>query len=193
MAVCQVFSVAAQELTVVRAIAVSTLGAEPFDSTKLFGAGVTVHVNDIVQVFADGQLEIGRSYPPDRPVSTGPSGPPVQIVLAELTSERIDRLLVAGLRLSVPPGHRVRPFLELGAGLARARNAYVTFTVPQTTEYSSRHDRLAAIGGGISTSLSRHIVVDVGYRWHQQFRDGPTGSFSALHERRLLAIKSPEA
>jgi hypothetical protein len=136
MVVCQPFSVAAQERAVVRAIATGAVGVEPLEGTRLFGAGVTVSVNDIVQLFGDGGLEIGRSYPPDSPRPTGPSGPPVLIVLVE-PHERIDRLLVAGFRVSIPPDHRVRPFVELGAGLARARNADVIFTVPQRTEYSS--------------------------------------------------------
>jgi hypothetical protein len=180
MVVCHAFSVAAQERTVVRAFAVGTLGVEPLEGTRLFGAGVTVNVTDVVQVFGDGALETGRSYPPDTPRPTGPAGPVFQIVLVE-PHQRIDRLLVAGVRVSVPQNHRVRPFLELGAGLTRARNADVILTLlPQRTEYSSRWDRLASIGGGISMSLSKRIVVDAGYRWHQLLRDAPNGSFSAL-------------
>ena len=179
LVVCLASPVAAQERLVVRGIGVATFGVDPLEGTRLVGAGVTIDVNDIVQLIGDASLEIGQSYPPDTPRPTGPPGIPFQIVLVE-PHQRIDRLLVAGLRLIVPRRHRVRPFVESGAGLARERNADVLFTVPQRTVYSSRLNRLVSVGGGISMPVSKRILFDVGYRWHQLLLHAPTSSLSTL-------------
>jgi len=179
LVVCLASPVAAQERLVVRGIGVATFGVDPLEGTRLVGAGVTIDVNDIVQLIGDASLEIGRSYPRDTPRPTGPPGIPFQIVLVE-PHQRIDRLLVAGLRLIVPQRHRVRPFVEFGAGLARERNADVLFTVPQRTVYSSRLNRLVSVGGGISMPVSKRILFDVGYRWHQLLLDASTSNLSTL-------------
>ena len=155
----------AQERFVVRGIGFGTFGSLKPQTTRVFGAGIGLNVNDVVQVTFEGAQEWGRADPRHPAVGTtgDPSPFPSFTVVAFLIeSVRQDRRLTGGVRFRAPARYRLEPFAVINAGIARVTERYAPN--PFGEEGTTSFELLTEAGGGLSLVLSDRLKLESSYR-----------------------------
>ncbi len=159
----------AQETLVVRGLGLGTFG--DWNTTGLLGVGVGVNVTDVIQVTFDASRELGRTDPYRRPVA--PAGAlPVTIVIFEIDSKRLDRVVTGGARFSLPTSHRFRPFAAVHAGLARVTYRYMPDSIENDGSIEWR--KVVEGEGGISIRIVNRFAVEMSYHVGAVTRDYST-------------------
>ena len=156
----------AQDSIVVRGLGGGTFGTST--TTGLLGVGVGVNVSDVIQFTFDASREFGRADPYQRPVA--PAGSlPVSIVLLEIDSTRVDRVVTGGARFTLPTSHRLKPFAAVHAGLARVTYRYVPGSIDD--EGSIEWRTLVGGEGGISIGVVNRLALELSYHIGSASRD----------------------
>jgi hypothetical protein len=130
-----------------------------------------VNLSDVLQVTFEASREFGRADPYQRPFA--PAGSvPVSIVLLEIDSTRVDRVVTGGARFTLPTAHRLKPFAAVHAGLARVTDRYVPREIEDEGSIDWRP--LVAGEGGISIAVVNRVAVEMSYHVGSASRDYDT-------------------
>jgi len=172
----------------VRGLGGLTFGTE---TSSIIGGGVGFNVGRVVQITA----EIGRM----QNVMPKALQEEFDLVSDLLSTElgvpitldaRVPALYFSGgIRANVPTSSRVKPFVEVQAGVASISADFdaevagidVSNELDNELDLESESKFLFAIGGGISTALSQNTAVDIGYRYTRIATEDPAINASALY------------
>ena len=155
----------AQERFVVRGIGFGTFGRLETRTTRVFGAGVGLSVNEMVQLTIEAAQEWGRADPrqPARLTTADPAPPgSITLIVLGVESVRQDRRLTGGVRFRAPARYRLEPFAVVNAGIARVTDRYLPNSLG--VEGSTSIELLTEVGGGLSLALTDRLKLESSYR-----------------------------
>ena len=154
----------AQDRFAVRGLGFGTFARTEARPTRVFGVGVGLNVNRVVQVTIEAAREWGRTDPrnPDRAIATGPISGGLTIVALGIETTRQDRRLTGGVRFRAPSWHRFEPFAVVNVGVARVTDRYLPNVLGE--QGATRLEILEEAGGGLSLAITDRLRLESSYR-----------------------------
>lgn len=167
----------------IKAIGAGVVGGHS-ERNSLVGAGISLELNDVLQVFAEATFEVGQSYPADTqepPSRTSSINEPAIIIIVNApfagNRTRVNATYFGGLRLITPPDRNVRTFVAAGIGLAQFKVAAVSYPDGLPTGYYTDNVNIWGAGGGLSKTVRERWVVEGEYRWCHPWSEFASSSF----------------